>query len=69
MHNGDDINEGSLKKMFSFLLLNCFLFVCFFPECKVRKDCGDDDDADLINDRNDDLHADDLDDGAVRGGV
>ena len=66
MHNGDDLDEGSLKKMFSFLLLNCFLF---FSGCKVRKDYGDDDDADLINDLNDDLHADDLDDGAVRGGV
>ena len=45
---------------------------CFFSERKVRKDYGDDDD-DLIKDRNDDLndglHADDLDDGAVRGGV
>ena len=54
--------------MFSFFLL----FFCF-SGCKVRKDYGDDDDADLINDRNDDLngglHADDLDDGAVRGGV
>ena len=46
MHNGDDLDEGSLKKMFSFLLLNCF----FFSGCKVRKDYGDDDDADLIND-------------------
>ena len=64
MHNADDMNNGSLKKMFSFF---------FFSGCKVRKDYGDDDDADLINDRNDDLndglHADDLDDGAVRGGV
>ena len=68
MHNADDMNNGSLKKMFSFFLL----FFCF-SGCKVRKDYGDDDDADLINDRNDDLndglHADDLDDGAVRGGV
>ena len=45
MHNGDDLDERSLKKMFSFLLLNCF-----FSGCKVRKDYGDDDDADLIND-------------------
>ena len=43
-----------------------------FFQGEVRKDYGDDDD-DLIKDRNDDLndclHADDLDDGAVRGGV
>ena len=44
----------------------------FFSGPKERKDYEDDDD-DLIKDRNDDLndglHADDLDEGAVRGGV
>ena len=57
--------------MSPFFVLNCFL-LCFFFQGEVRKDYGDDDD-DLIKDRNDDLndglHADDLDDGAVRGGV